>query len=990
MLSIKPLKSAKAACDYYMTAFNYYQGDSEATAWFGQGKEHLKLGDEVDQTTMLNLLQGILPDGTRIQSSRGEHRPGFDMTFSAPKSVSILVGLDIVPELVKYHDNAVKYALSEIESEFTEARFVRDGEINYKKTGNLISATFRQPSSRANDPALHTHCVTMNLTFCDGQAKSLASDRLRIHGVVEQIQNNAHYCGLLYRHHLANSLKEAGFSLRMTGDGLFEIDGVPEEVLREFSKRRESIEELMDEKGWDGAKAASHAALLTRQNKEEHNIEKLKNNWKERALTLGFDDQVFMQNLLHGHGSQDSIWQSLKDRFKSVFDKDQKTPNEGEIANICVQVAIETLSQRTSVFTERALKAQSLKHSLIYPNKVSEKAISAAILHEVKSNQLYKSCCADTNQTLMTTPWLLTMEAESLARIEQNKGKVSAISTKQEVSALQKQIDNEREYPLTGSQKEAMNMILTSHDRYLAVQGYAGVAKTTMLKEAKVLIENKGYTLRGVTVASSAAEELRTKSGIPADVFPIVHQELKNASKNSLSKTIIIVDEASMLSSPQGHELIKLVEYTKARLILVGDTAQLPTVNNGRVFGLTQEYGIQTTIMDEIVRQKNEKARASVVHATKGEVKESIENLHHVEELASHHERIEWIASYWLSQNQERQKQTLLFAPTHKDRAEITTIIRQGLENSGVLKGEAHVQKILKAKALEAVQLRFSSYYQAGDVIRCNQNLQRNKLKQGHYYTVDTMNSRHYRDNMLPLVDEKGQKHLFQLKHLPQYKTHTAAFERVIEVYQSHRLDLKEGDQVLWNRNFKDQTIRNGQRAVIHAIEKDKIVFNLDDGQEKTILKDNPAMKHLDHGYVLTNYKVQGKDAAFAVGLMGSHHRFSATLKNFYVQISRAVHEMTLVTDDKEALIAAIQRNKDEKPAALDIVSSERLKAHEHQFQSKQTVSFKSIIDKQKQFEDKAVLRTSAIPAKDIDYISKTTLPNKIKGDFERVKELER
>ena len=537
MLSIKPLKSAKAACDYYMAAFNYYQGDSEATAWFGQGKEHLKLEDEVDQATMLNLLQGILPDGTRIQSSRGEHRPGFDMTFSAPKSVSILVGLDIAPELVNFHDNAVKYALSEIESEFTEARFVRDGEIHYKKTGNLISATFRQPSSRANDPALHTHCVTMNLTFCDGKAKSLASDRLRIHGVVEQIQNNAHYCGLLYRHHLANSLKEAGFSLRMTGDGLFEIDGVPEEVLREFSKRRENIEELMDEKGWDGAKAASHAALLTRQNKEEHNIEKLKSDWKERAFMLGFDGQYFMQNRLQRHGSQDSIWQTLNDKFKSLFDKDQKIPDEEEIAQICVQVAIETLSQRTSVFTERALKAQSLKHSLIYQSTVSEKSILTAISYEIKSNQLYKSYCVDTNQTLMTTPWLLTMEAESLARIEQNKGKVSAISTKQEVSALQKQIDSERAYPLTGSQKEAMNMILTSHDRYLAVQGYAGVAKTTMLKEARVLIENKGYQLRGITVASSAAEELRTKAGIQSDVFPIVHQELKNASKNSLSKT---------------------------------------------------------------------------------------------------------------------------------------------------------------------------------------------------------------------------------------------------------------------------------------------------------------------------------------------------------------------------------------------------------------------------------------------------------------------
>lgn len=59
-----------------------------------------------------------------------------------------------------------------------------------------------------------------------------------------------------------------------------------------------------------------------------------------------------------------------------------------------------------------------------------------------------------------------------------------------------------------------------------------------------------------------------------------------------------------MLSSHQGHELMKQIERTHARLVLVGDKAQLPSVNAGRIFGLTQEYGIEHSIMDEIVRQK--------------------------------------------------------------------------------------------------------------------------------------------------------------------------------------------------------------------------------------------------------------------------------------------------------------------------------------------------------------------------------------------------
>ena len=83
---------------------------------------------------------------------------------------------------------------------------------------------------------------------------------------------------------------------------------------------------------------------------------------------------------------------------------------------------------------------------------------------------------------------------------------------------------------MTNSQKEAMRLILTSKDRYLAIQGYAGVAKTTMLSRARLLIEEQGYQLRGITVASSAANELQTKAGIKSNVFSMVHQESKNAS----------------------------------------------------------------------------------------------------------------------------------------------------------------------------------------------------------------------------------------------------------------------------------------------------------------------------------------------------------------------------------------------------------------------------------------------------------------------------
>lgn len=951
MLSIQPLKSAQGAADYYLSTFNYYAGDALAMQWLGKGSAMLQLKGAVEKEQMLALLEGKLPNGEILKNAKGEHRPGFDMTFSAPKSVSVLVGLGAAPELIAFHDKAVAFAMGQIEAEFAEARLSRAGEVSYEKTGNFVVAAFRQPSSRANDPALHTHCVTLNMTFLEGKAKSLASDISRNHGVVEQIQNNTHYCGLLYRHHLANQLKEAGYLIRLTGDGLFELEGVPPEVLSEFSRRREDIERLMDEKGWQGAKSASNATLLTRQGKEEHDLAILQADWQERAHSLGFDAKAFVQNR-HALTPAVSWFSAVKERFLSLVSRAKQNPETKELAaaRACIEVAIETLSQRASVFTERALKAESLKQSFAVDEVISQKTILDAIKHEKKTQTLYEGKCHDTGQTLLTTPWLLTLETETLARIENNKGVVVPIASAQAVHAFQKERAPALSFPMNPSQQEAMRALLTSKDRYLAIQGYAGVAKTTMLAEARLFMEQQGFQLRGITVASAAANELQMKAGICSDVFPLVHQELKESPNASLRNVVFIVDEASMLSSPQGHALMKHIERTQARLVLVGDKAQLPSVKTGRIFSLAQDYGIATSVMNEIVRQKNHSLKEAVLHATQGEVSQALEKLD-VKEFVSHEERIQWIAQTWLNLTLTRREETLLFAPTHTNREAITTLIREGLKQEGSLGGLTVEHATLKAKTIEAVQQRFIAYYQKDDVVRFNQDFKKQGIKRDDYYKVGFITPIHRRDNVLPLIDNSGKTLLFALKNLPHYKTHTAPFERMIELYQPKSLELQVGDKVMWTRNFKADGIRNGQCATLHEITEKHLQFKTKEGDLLTFDKSHSALQHLDYSYVLTNYKVQGKDAPYGIGLMESYHRFSATLKNFYVQISRAIHGMTLVTDNKAHLVKAIERNPDKKMASLDVLSSAQLAQHETRFANQARMSLQTVIDKKLDFE---------------------------------------
>lgn len=966
MLSIQPLKSAQGAADYYTAAFNYYSGDAQALKWLGKGSEQLGLTGLVEKKQMLDLLEGRLPDCKTLQNKKGEHRPGFDMTFSAPKSVSILSGLGADNMLAQLHDKAVEKAIAHIEKEFAQARVVIDGKVNYINTGNLVVAAFRQPSSRANDPALHTHAVTMNMTFTSGdnKARSLASDINGNFGVIEQLQQHITYAGLLYRTELASLLKEQGYKLRDIGKGMFEIDGMSDEVLKEFSTRRTDIEEKMKQEGWEGAKLASKATLLTRNAKEEHDINVLQADWEKRADLLGFNAHAFVDSHKNANNKSPKSNEFLSFVKEKIFERFYGKKDLSELqAKESVFVGIETLSQQTSVFERRKLKETALKHSLSGKTIVSIEAIDNLIDNQIKNGLIYQAIDPITKRAMLTTPWALTLETETLSRIQANQGVLESISNMHAVTQAQKKYETNSSFPLTSSQKNALMHVFTSNDRFNAIQGYAGTGKTTLLQLTKELANNKGFELRGTAVTSSAVNELRAKAGIHSDVFPIVHQELLDASDSSLGNMLYILDEASMLSTNQGHELIKLIEQKGARLLLTGDDAQLSSVKAGRIFGQLQEYGISTTQMTDIIRQTNNNAREAVSHAINKELYDSLHKLHEVKEFQFHDDRVEAMAEHWLSLPKQIRDKTLMFAPTHANRHDISEIIRDGLKNEGTLRGQEYIIPTLKARVMEEVQHHYTQYYQEGNVLRFNIKLSKSGIRSGDYLTVGTINEKHQKNKTVPLITDSGKSIVLDLKELPYYTPSRAGLNRPIEFYEKSRLALCKDDKVLITRNNNKAGLINSSLASVIAINEQLISFKFENDSEiKTFPLDAKELQHLDHGYVLTNMKVQGKDKMYALGLMESYNKFSATLRNYYVQISRSISEMTLITDDKNKLLEALEFNDDIKISSLNCIDSETLKAHVDKFSNNpKAIDVTTIVDKKNLHENLAKEKQSII-----------------------------
>ena len=287
--SISARGSAKAALAYYdhLRRDDYYtRGGEPPGRWAGAGSERLSLKGPVTRTEFESALNGVDPKtGDRLvqQGGRGQlHSAGWDMTFSAPKSVSVLWALSAERErqaIERAHQSAVLTATAHLERTAAWARRGRAGSVK-EQTAGLLMAQFDHHTSRESDPQLHTHSFIFNLApRRDGSWGAIVSRELY------KAQKDA---GAMYRRELASELVRLGYRLDLQKDG-FRIAAIPRDIERAFSKRRQAIEEAALTHGYTTPKGMELATLRTRRAKQEAKLDGLFKTWQAAARTLGFE-----------------------------------------------------------------------------------------------------------------------------------------------------------------------------------------------------------------------------------------------------------------------------------------------------------------------------------------------------------------------------------------------------------------------------------------------------------------------------------------------------------------------------------------------------------------------------------------------------------------------------------------------------------------------------------------------------------------------------
>ena len=878
-----PLKNAQAAKSYYEKD-NYYAKDSEEAAklshWWGKGAEKLGLKGYVKVEEFEKLLDGILPSGQRLGRTAAKdnvHRPGYDLTFSAPKSVSLLAEIGGDHRIYAAHDKAVADAMAYIEKNAIKTRASRDGEIVFERVDNLVVAMFRHDTSREQDPSTHTHCVVLNMVEReDGKWRSISSEALFQHKMV---------AGLVYRSALAIELQKLGFDIEQThSDGRFELKDFSPDVIQHFSQRRQQIEERLEKEGWEGGKASAKVTLDTRKRKKDIERDSLMGLWQKRSTEVNFNPEGLITNA------------KIKAKQQPFSLK-----NPADVAKEAVQYAAAHLGEREAVFSEKDLLREGLAHAL---GQTTLEHIEKALHQAMQNGSLI---AVDSEH--WTTLAALKLEEDNIRLMKEGQEKSLPMASKETVQAFIAAQEETMARKYTPGQREAIELILTNADKTIGIQGSAGTGKTTMLRAVREFALNMNYELLGLAPTKNAALELQDKT----DITCITLQKylIEAAKKNNHAQQkplLLILDEASMASSRQVNQLLQILRQPNIRLAMIGDVKQLAAIEAGKPFYQLQKAGMKTARMEEIVRQKSAVLKQAIYAAIKGNIKEALQKVD-ITEVGNKAERLKRIIDEYLSYSPSGRERTLVLVPANEDRITVNQGIREGLKKENLLTGTEIETTTLVSRGFSKIYRSRVTNYANGDIVRFNKSYKALGIKAGDYWEVTTINR---------ATNE------MQLKHLTSNKTFTwnpamvgGRREGAIEVYTKEARTLMAGDKIRWLRNQGEDFI-NAQTADVLRVEGHFAEVKLHNQKIVTLNLNQAENQHWDYAFAYTLHAKQGGENVRVIGHIESFRKKLSTQQALYVAISRAEYNVRLIVDNLEECMKTIEQHTGEKSSALE------------------------------------------------------------------------
>ena len=813
MLTIRAMSGGAGYAQRHLEHSDYYDEHRRVQGeWHGQGAGLLGLRGEVTREQFEAVREGLHPEtgeflrprhsADRISLDGSEQSKGrslYDLTFSAPKSVSIqaLVGGD--ERLVAAHDRAVRETLVEAESH-SATRVRLSGTNENRTTANWIVATYRHDTSRELDPQLHTHAVAANLTYdgVEGRWKALQAS-----GLYERRA----YLTEVYRNALAREVRGLGYEIESRRDSKgkdhgFDIIGVSKELLEKYSVRSAQRDAAVERFALEhGRKPTDNeVAVLVRESRADKLAEIATDKVREQQQArLAPEEKHTLQHL----------------RAESL-ERNPHILRESSQASESLQYAKEHLFERNSVVRDFDLMTEALRHGR---GQIDPDQLRGALEVEQSQGSLIR---AGDN---LATRESLEREQRMIATVDRGIGRFERLGGEREFHPSKR---------LREEQQRAAHQVLDSRDLAINLRGAAGTGKTAALHEIDRGLHDAGRDVVAVAPTRSAVEELR-KVGFK-DAMTI-SRLLDSPEQASLHGKVLVVDEAGMVSGRQMEGLLKLAEREHARILFSGDTRQIQSVEASDALRiLERESQMKSVSLTGVQRQTQAEYRDAIqtLRDSPEQGFEKLETLGAVREVP-YLDTARTVAAAYRELAADPIRKVLVVAGTHEEIGRITHAIRGDMKQDGELERGMVFERHAPLQWTEAQKKDFSNY-QEGQILQFHRSS--HGISKHETLVVERANASH-----IVARDRHGVERMV-----------SPTQARSFSVHERHQIEVAPGDRLLLTGNRRETDFRatNGELAKVRSVDGGRI--QLEDG--RTL----PANYHeFDHGYAITAHRSQGK-----------------------------------------------------------------------------------------------------------------------------------
>lgn len=878
-------KNAAATQQYFeqvLSQGDYYLGQEIAGTWHGQGTELLDLerGSEVSNDQFEHLLNGRHPQTGEVlaQRQRKDRRPGVDLTFSVPKSVSLAWAINNDERIADLLRASVHETMTRDVEPLMQRRVRAGKDPNSRErteTGKLIYGDFLHKTSRPvdgkPDPHLHVHAFVINWTHHDG--KHYAGEFAEIIRQRPSLQAK-------FEARLAEKLQsELGYDVqkvnyRQSGRMKvgWEIQGINRKTIEKFSQRTEQVENFAKEHGITDEAEKSKLGKKTREKKNKGtSIEELRKEWRSR------------------------LTESERGDFKELKPKQLNRDRTQDIENVnkALKHALDHHLFRQSTVEKHLILGTALEQAVaITPEKMEAAFNQLNLIQRTKQIDGAK-------RDFVTTREVLQSEQKIIGFARDGRG------TKKSLSKGEHEFHRDW---LNSQQKDAVRHVLASRDQVMAVMGGAGTGKTSLLQEVSGAIQRSGKELYTFAPSTGAKDVLQNKGFSNAQT---VEHLLRNSElQTQVKDQVLWIDEAGLLDVRSMQGIFRIAKEQNTRVVLSGDTKQHSSPRRGAAFQLLeQEAGLKIARVEKIQRQKGQYKQAMMLIGKGHEIDphsgkpglvagfDLLDQMGKIKEIKSD-EKHTVLAEEYL-ESRSKGKSTLIVSPTHQEAGAVTQEIRAALKARRELPAKDHSVFQMRSLNLTDAEKRDAATYQGQDdlIVEFHQNV-KGGFKKGDRFKVDGTN-----DQEVKLTHTESGN---------QVSLPASASDR-FEVYQQQTVDVAAGDHIRFSLGGtcknKKQRIANGRLDEIQRIDRSgNLVL-------KSGITINQNYGHLDLGYVITSHASQGKDRQIAMAAMGSESLPAINAKQFYVTTSRGKEDVMIFVDDKAKIRRAIASSRNELSA---------------------------------------------------------------------------